>query len=341
MPSNSKEDIKELLLEDYKYLQTSFWKNEETGETRVRFYITLVTAVLAAVATLLTKQPKLLSDDLVLYISITSLFTLLLFGIVTLLRIIKRNQVTDGYKKDMDEIRKRFRQYYDENEILTDYLPFRGSVVKAPPIRKLGGLSHTVSVINSVVAAVLIGLPSLSYGLGYAIVISLVSIVLFMLIQYLYIKREGHCNKVALYRPDYTHAGGIVFKADNKTNQYLYLLVTAKTKDGTEQWVLPKGHIERCENPQDTAIREVKEEAGISGEIIDLIGVTEFKRNAEQIKSAMYLMQFKKTGKAARGEEREIHWLPYEKAHALLSFDDAKIMLEAGNLYAVNKNYEM
>jgi hypothetical protein len=30
----SKAEAKELLLEDYRYLADSFWKNEQTGETR-------------------------------------------------------------------------------------------------------------------------------------------------------------------------------------------------------------------------------------------------------------------------------------------------------------------
>jgi hypothetical protein len=34
------EIAKELLLAEYKYLGESFWKNEETGETRVKFFIT-------------------------------------------------------------------------------------------------------------------------------------------------------------------------------------------------------------------------------------------------------------------------------------------------------------
>ncbi len=57
-------------------------------------------------------------------------------------------------------------------------------------------------------------------------------------------------------------AGGVVF---NK-NQVLVL----QRKNGN--WVLPKGHIERGENIEETAIREVEEETGIKAKIITYIG---------------------------------------------------------------------
>lgn len=332
MAREPKDDVKELLLEDYKYFQDSFWKNEETGETRVRFYITLVTAVLAAVATLLASDADAFSDAQVLYITSTSLFALLLFGFITLLRIIKRNEVTDGYKKSMDEIRNRFKEFYDKEGILEGYSPF-GKSVKVPKVRKLGGLSHTVAAINSVIAAILIGMPLVSSSLVTALIVTPATILVFMLIQYFYIRHEGRCHKAMLYRPKYTHAGGIVVRKDSSNNEYLYLIVTAKTRDNSEQWVFPKGHIERCEWPKDTAIREVREESGVRGEIIELVGISDFMRNEEEIRSAMYLMRLVKVGKPAGGEKREIHWLPYDKARAMLSFDDARFMLDAVQQY--------
>jgi hypothetical protein len=53
---DKRERSKELLLADHKYICDSFWKNEEPGEKRVQFFITLVTAVLAAVATILGRH---------------------------------------------------------------------------------------------------------------------------------------------------------------------------------------------------------------------------------------------------------------------------------------------
>ena len=200
---NSKEQIKDLLLEDHKYFQTSFWKNEESGETRVRFYLTLVTAVLAAIATLITSDGASFFDAHVLYITAISLISLLFFGVITLLRMIKRNVVTDEYKKGMDEVRKQFRLHYDVEGLLDDYKPFEkppGRRGKRAVVRTLGGLTHTVSVINSVIFSILLAIPFLSYGAICALLVSTITVVLGFLAQYRYIKRSAHCNKTALER---------------------------------------------------------------------------------------------------------------------------------------------
>ena len=65
-----------------------------------------------------------------------------------------------------------------------------------------------------------------------------------------------------------THAGGVV--AREAGGERRYLLVRASRDPG---WVLPKGHIERGETPEQAAVREVAEEAGISIEITGLAGV--------------------------------------------------------------------
>jgi len=53
-------------------------------------------------------------------------------------------------------------------------------------------------------------------------------------------------------------AGGIVFKKDK--NKIRYLLI----KDSGNKWTIPKGHIEEGEDPRVAALREIKEETGLS-----------------------------------------------------------------------------
>ncbi len=85
----------------------SLWKNEETGENRVKFFITLVTAVLAALVAL-AKAKNGLDDGILAQVSIYAIFALLFFGIVTLYRMMIRNAMSDIFKYSMCEIRQRF-----------------------------------------------------------------------------------------------------------------------------------------------------------------------------------------------------------------------------------------
>ncbi len=179
------DNSKDLLLEDYKYLRESFWKSEETGETRVKFFITLVTAVFAGLLGFIelkinhnsggaTKFIDLLNDQFLFYITLFSLFLLLVFGIVTLFRILKRNKASDEYKRGMDKIHQRFKDYYDGDAILEGYYPLGGKLqcfkkhekkteeendltnnTKKDDIkiRKFGGLAHSVAALNSVIFA--------------------------------------------------------------------------------------------------------------------------------------------------------------------------------------------
>ncbi len=62
-------------------------------------------------------------------------------------------------------------------------------------------------------------------------------------------------------------AGGVVFKQ----NSILLL------KKANGDWVLPKGKIEPGESKYDTALREVREESGVSAKTLDYIGSISYK----------------------------------------------------------------
>lgn len=62
-------------------------------------------------------------------------------------------------------------------------------------------------------------------------------------------------------------AGGVVYKFDG---EILKILLIA-TKNG-KVWSLPKGLVEKNEDIKKTALREIKEETGVDGKIIDEVG---------------------------------------------------------------------
>jgi 8-oxo-dGTP pyrophosphatase MutT (NUDIX family) len=119
-----------------------------------------------------------------------------------------------------------------------------------------------------------------------------------------------------------THAGGVVVRGDADRR---VLLVRAKP--APHDWVLPKGHIEQGETPQQTARREVREEAGVDAKPLRHVGVLEFDTpSGKHVRSAFFLMRFVKTVPAH--EEREIRWATIDEALALVQFDDTRALIE-------------
>lgn len=114
-PNDQHQQSVNFLLEEYRHFTNSFWRNEEVGEKRVNFFITLVTAVMAGLVALATK-----TEVYVYPIAVFALAGLLFFGRITLKRMIQRDTVTDEYKVAMDIIRSCFRDWGDR---LQNYQP--------------------------------------------------------------------------------------------------------------------------------------------------------------------------------------------------------------------------
>jgi len=62
-------------------------------------------------------------------------------------------------------------------------------------------------------------------------------------------------------------AGGVIFRTVNGEFEVALCL-----KKREKIWCLPKGLIEENEEAEETAVREVKEETGLEGEIVEKIG---------------------------------------------------------------------
>ena len=78
-----------------------------------------------------------------------------------------------------------------------------------------------------------------------------------------------------------THAGGVVFRGAGDEVEFLVV----QARDNPTQWVFPKGHIEPGETAAETARREVREEAGVSAEILGEAGSYEFELPKETVRT--------------------------------------------------------
>jgi 8-oxo-dGTP pyrophosphatase MutT (NUDIX family) len=71
-----------------------------------------------------------------------------------------------------------------------------------------------------------------------------------------------------------TSAGGIaIFVEEGEARA---AVIGRRNRSGKLEWCLPKGHLEEGETPEDAAIREVAEEAGVTAEIILSLGIIDY-----------------------------------------------------------------
>ncbi len=131
-------------------------------------------------------------------------------------------------------------------------------------------------------------------------------------------------------------AGGIVVK---NIDGDLFVLVAQHSKH--KGWDFPKGHLELAETSEKAAIREVKEETGVVGEVVEKVGESKyfyFEDKVRVFKTVFYfLMKFVSQGGATTPEEvSEIVWLPPEKVEEKLTFKDTKEVWKVAKEKIVN-----
>ncbi|MGB8191311.1 MAG: NUDIX domain-containing protein, partial [Chitinophagaceae bacterium] len=126
-----------------------------------------------------------------------------------------------------------------------------------------------------------------------------------------------------------THGGGVVVKKEN--GKSLVLLVSSKK---TGDWVVPKGHRDpkkekpsELESSEETAVREVEEEAGYVAEIVAYLGETpRYTFNGESILVSYYLM-FLLSDEPKPAEDRKKEWVEISRAIQMVKSEDLKRLL--------------
>jgi len=124
-------------------------------------------------------------------------------------------------------------------------------------------------------------------------------------------------------------AGGVVYKKENDTTFWLI----AK-HSGYHQWGLPKGLVEKDEELEATALREVQEETGIKAKIIQQIPEPEsyvYSHNGKRIfKTVHYFLMEYVTGNIEDHdwETEEVLWVDFDRAKFLLHYEGAKTTLQ-------------
>jgi len=127
-------------------------------------------------------------------------------------------------------------------------------------------------------------------------------------------------------------AGGIVFRR-NKDDEVEILLI----QDAKDRWTIPKGHIEEGETAQQTAKREIGEEAGLTNtEVHGWLGKIHFRyRRVDKLvlmTTQIYLVKALGDTNAIQKEEwmNGIKWFKFADALDAIEYEDiGKLMLLA------------
>lgn len=120
-------------------------------------------------------------------------------------------------------------------------------------------------------------------------------------------------------------AGGVVYRIKNDGVIEVKLITTKAWK-----FTLPKGHVEQNDSTEDTAIREVKEEAGVDAKIEAFLGTAEWKLRSGDTKIVyIYLMKCIKDGKVndPDNEILKAEWKTLDEAVQLVDFPPMRKLL--------------
>ena len=136
-----------------------------------------------------------------------------------------------------------------------------------------------------------------------------------------------------LYRTQVS-AGGVPWQRNKK------FLLIRRRDEGI--WCFPKGKVDEEEDFKKTALREIKEETGLQGQIADYLGKVEYaffrpEENMNYHKTVhYYLVEVKSRRIKLESEFEESLWCIYSEAVKLLHYDnDVKIIRRAE--HAANK----
>ncbi len=126
-------------------------------------------------------------------------------------------------------------------------------------------------------------------------------------------------------------AGGIIFRRKAK-NIFEVALIAVKNRS---VWTLPKGIIDEGEQTEEAALREVREETGLTGRIVDVIGDKTYwfynkDENVKYMKTVSYFLMEYVSGdmKDYDWEIDDAKWFDIDEALKAVSYKSDKETLQ-------------
>ena len=139
-------------------------------------------------------------------------------------------------------------------------------------------------------------------------------------------------EKGKLQTKDQISAGGVTFRRVESKVQMVIVSVKPSLR-----WQLPKGIVDPGETPEFTAVREVREEAGVETNLLRLIETIEYWYQRVQYGQRIryhkfvhfYLMEYKSGDVSDHDQEiEEARWVSFEQAMEMLEFKSERGVME-------------
>lgn len=139
-------------------------------------------------------------------------------------------------------------------------------------------------------------------------------------------------SQAKLTTQDQISAGGVAFRWGDSEPEMAIVSIKPKLR-----WQLPKGIVDPGETPEVTALREVREEAGIETERLALIETIEYWyrsiRNGQPIRYHkfvhFYLLEYRSGNVVDHDHEvEEAKWVSFDEALGMLEFKSEREVVE-------------
>lgn len=140
-------------------------------------------------------------------------------------------------------------------------------------------------------------------------------------------------------------SGGVIYRKEGER-----VFIALIRRGNGRIWCLPKGIVEESEDLEKTATREVKEETGLDGRIVDKIGEINYWFYDRQSKSKInktvhfYLLEYLSGSVEDHDfEVEEVRWFPIEEAVKIMNYNSERdIVLKASAIIkGISKNKDL
>lgn len=145
-------------------------------------------------------------------------------------------------------------------------------------------------------------------------------------------KKQASQSNANITTMDQISAGGVAFRWQDSLPEIAIVSMKPKLR-----WQLPKGIVDPGEAPEMTAVREVREEAGIETDLLSLIETIEYWYRSTKYGKPVrfhkfvhfYLLEYKRGDVSDHDHEvEEARWVSFDTAIDMLAFKSEREVVE-------------